>query len=367
MSIQPCLERAAKHPALRVRQSEPLNAGPPLDLLAETFVTPSERFFVRNHADPPAIDPASYRVTVEGMVRRPLSLGLADLRSLPRRRLIATLQCAGNRRDELVPFGAIPGELPWGADAISTAEWTGTPLRAVLEAAGVTDGAAHVAFQGLDTLVKHGEAISFGGSIPLAKALGDEVLLVAEMNDEPLPPIHGGPLRVVVPGHIGARSVKWLASITPQAAPSSNYFQAHAYKLFPPGITAETVDWKAGLMLGEMSLTAAICSPTAGARLGAGPVRISGYSMAGGARSIERVELTIDGGGTWQQARLGPAHPWSWRLWDAEVTLPPGRHVIAARAWDSAANTQPEDIRSIWNFKGYMNNAWHRIEVEVAG
>jgi sulfite oxidase len=356
-------DRARKHPAMSVRQEAPFNGGPPLWALASSFVTPTDLFFVRSHAGTPDVDPQRYRLAVGGLVRRPLSLSLADLAALPHASVRATLQCAGNRRDELLAVGPVPDELAWGADAISTAEWSGVPLSAVLAEAGVEPGAAHVAFESLDTVERGGSRFSFGGSVPLAKALAGEVLLADRMNGEPLAPAHGFPLRVVVPGYIGARSVKWLGSVVAQAAPSDNYFQAHAYKLFPPGVTPETVDWSGGLMLGELSVTAAICAPTAGARVPAGPIAVSGYAMAGGGRTVERVDLSADGGHTWAQAQLGEGAAWTWRLWRAEVELAPGPCELVVRAWDSAANTQPEAVRSTWNFKGYMNNAWHRVAV----
>jgi sulfite oxidase len=186
------------------------------------------------------------------------------------------------------------------------------------------------------------------------------------MNGAPLPPVHGFPLRLVAPGYIGARSVKWLKSITVQSAPSDNYFQAHAYKLFPPHIDKETVRWERGLMLGEMSLTSAICEPAAGARIPAGSALVRGYAMVGGERQVARVEVSADGGASWTEAQLlGDARAWTWRLWEAEVEMTRGRRTLIVRAVDSAANSQPPSVDQVWNFKGYMNNAWHRVDIDV--
>lgn len=357
-----------KHPAFIIRQREPFNGGPPLGLLCRSLITPGELFFVRNHGTIPEVDPNAYRLVVDGLARRPLRLSLDDLRALPAATVTATLECAGNRRDELIAVAPVPGETPWGAEAVGTAVWRGVPLREVLAAAGVAEGARHVAFLGLDEVVRKGEQIGFGGSVPLEKALNPEVLLAYEMNGEPLPPTHGFPLRVVVPGYIGARSVKWLSSVTLQATPSSHYFQAHAYKLFPPQECPETVNWAGGIMLGELSVNAVICQPAPGAAIPAGQVLIEGYAFAGGNRCVERVDVSADGGETWVVAELPGEHvPWTWRLWRARLDLRPGSYRLVARAWDSAANTQPENLRSVWNFKGYMNNAWHRVEVEVRG
>lgn len=368
MADQPADSPAGKHAAFLVRTRAPLNGGPPPDLIDRAEHTPADLFFVRNHGTLPSLDPAGFQLEVGGMVDRRLALTLGELKArFPRTELAATLQCAGNRRDELHAVKPIPGEVLWGAEAISSAVWAGAPLREVLLAAGVAPGAAHVAFAGHDEVERQGRRFTFGGSIALDKALGPEVLLAYEMNGAPLPAVHGFPLRAIVPGHIGARSVKWLGAITLQAEPSENYFQAHAYKLFPADIDAETVDWQGGLMLGEASLTSVICRPAPGARLPAGPTLVAGYAYAGGGRGIARVDVSADNGASWAQAELcGRPERWAWRLWRAQIDLPPGRHTLVARAWDTAANTQPEAQQQLWNFKGYMNNAWHRVPVHVA-
>ncbi|GAB4155605.1 MAG: sulfite oxidase [Roseiflexaceae bacterium] len=358
-------DQAAKDPELLVRQADPLNGGPPPNQLVEAFITPTARFFVRSHAHAPVIDADAYTIRIDGLVERPQTLTLADLGGFPRHTITATLQCAGNRRDELLALGPIPDELAWGSDAISTADWSGVRLSDLLAAAGARATAAHVAFLSHDLVHKHGQSFPFGASIPLHKALANEVLLADQMNGEQLPAIHGGPIRLIVPGYIGARSVKWLAHITLQTEPSANYFQTHAYKLFPPTTTAATVDWSDGMMLGELSVTSAICTPSDGCHLSPGPLRISGYAMAGGDRTIERVEFSLDAGQTWQQAQLGERKAWAWRFWEGMIELKPGRYQLMVRAWDSAANTQPAQLAEVWNFKGYMNNAWHRIQLIV--
>jgi len=358
-----------KHPQFRVLETEPYNGEAPVDLLLERSETSTELFYVRNHAPVPEVDAGAFRLEVGGLVRRPLSLSLEALRrKFPVVDVPATLQCAGNRRDELVRVRPVPGEAPWGAGVVSHARWRGVPLAAVLEAAEVTEGAAHVAFAGLDRVEKGGERIPFGGSIPLARALAGggapPVLLAWEMNGEPLPPEHGYPLRVVVPGYIGARSVKWLGSVRVQEAPSDNYYQARSYKLFPPHVGPEDADWSSGLMLGELSLTSVIGAPRDGEEVPRGRVAVRGYAMAGGERTVERVEVSADGGRSWIVAAHEPAPPGVWTFWRAELDLPAGDQEIVCRAWDSAANTQPERVEPLWNFKGYMNNAWHRVRVQ---
>jgi len=356
---------AGKHPALLVREAEPLNAGPPPELQRAAFVTPTELFFVRNHAPVPRLDPDAFRLAVRGLVERSLELSLAELgERFPRAEVTATLQCAGQRRDELAAVRPVPGELPWGAEPVSNACWAGVRLADVLTAAGPEPGARHAVFRGLDEVEREGRRFGFGGSVPLAKALSPEVLLATEMNGEPLPPVHGGPLRVVVPGYIGARSVKWLAEIELSSRSSDNYFQAKAYRLYPSHVSKETADPAQAFELGELAVTSTITSPRAGEAVGPGPVRVEGIALAGGGRRVERVELSGDGGATWTPAGLGAeGDGWTWRFFAGEVALVPGRDEIAARAWDSAAQTQPESAAAVWNHKGYMNSSWARVRV----
>ena len=356
-----------KDPTMIVYQEHPWNVGAPAECVRQTFLTPKERFFVRNHSRVPAVDVQRYRLTVTGMVHSPLHLSLDELRAaFPEAQVVATLQCAGHRRKELAALRPIPGEIPWGAAAMSTATWRGVPLREVLLAAGMAAGAQHVAFLGLDMMERGGEPFAFGGSIPIEKAMSPETLLAYEMNGESLPLPHGFPLRVVVPGYIGARSVKWVTNVHVQAHPSTNYFQEHAYKLFPAHVQAEQADWATGQMLGELPLNAVICHPQEGERMAAGPIRIEGYAITGAGGQIERVELSVDEGATWTSATfLEPSSPWAWRFWEATLTLPAGSYELAVRAWDSAGRTQPQDARQVWNWKGYLNNAWHRVKMVI--
>ncbi len=247
---------------------------------------------------------------------------------------------------------------------MSNAEWSGVPLKEVLAAAGARPGVRHAAFTGLDETERHGHRFSFGGSIPVGKAAHPEVLLADTMNGEPLPPVHGAPLRVVVPGYIGARSVKWLSRITLQETPSDNYFQATAYRLFPPHFGPDNVVWEQGLMLGEAPINSVILSPAEEDAVPAGRVVVRGWALAGGDRQVARVEVSAEGGKTWTVADLDTEDgDYTWRLWEAALELGPGDHEIACRAWDTAAQTQPEHASQVWNFKGYANNAWHRVRV----
>jgi sulfite oxidase len=344
----------------------PYNAEPPAELLVETHGTPQELFFVRNHGAVPEVDVESFRLTIGGAVRKPLRISLAELRSkFPKTLITATLQCAGNRRSDLLSLAPIPDEVPWEAQAIGTATWGGVALAEVLRAAELTGDPGHIAFGGLDEVEKAGTRFGFGGSISQAKAMSPEVVLAYEMDGKPLPPAHGFPLRAVVPGYLGARSVKWLSSINAQSEPSRNYFQAKAYKLFPPHVRAETADGEKGAVIEQMPVNSAICMPR-GESLPAGPVEIRGYAIGKGGDKIDEVQFSTDGGARWMKAELQGVNRWAWCLWRISLELRAGSYEFAVRARDASGNTQPPDVRSVWNFKGYANNAWHRVRVHVA-
>jgi sulfite oxidase len=348
-----------------VHERDPYNAEPPRAVLADQALTPVEAFYARNHGPIPTLDPRTWRLAVSGLVSRDLELSLDDLKTwYPPQTLTATLQCAGNRRAGLIEVKDIPGEHPWGPGAISTAEWTGVRLADILHAAGLLPGAAHVAFTAPDVSQMADPPQPYGGSIGLGKALATEVLLAWAMNGRPLPAAHGAPVRVVVPGYIGARSVKWVQQITVQDTPSASYFQATAYRLLPADADPGRAGPGDGLSLGAVAVNAGILRPDGRSVLAAGPAEVTGYAFAGGDRGIARVDVSTDGGCTWQQARLDPpAGPWAWRHWRAVITLPAGDREITARAWDTAAAVQPESARHLWNPKGYVNNSWARLRV----
>lgn len=353
-----------KDPHFEILKPNPLNAEPPRELLLRSFRTPAELFYVRNHGNIPEVDAFTYRLLVRGLVERPLELSMDALRTrFTEVEVTATLECAGNRRRELMDIDPVDGE-PWREGAIGTAAWSGVRLRDVLEEAGCDARAKHVAFTSLDSVEQDGDRFAFGASIPLDKAQRPEVILAYAMNGAPLPKLHGHPLRVVVPGYLGARSVKWLASINLQEEPSDNYFQQKAYKLLPPDMDAAHIDWKQGLTLGELPVNAAICVPTDGAVVTAGPLEVRGYAFAGGGRAIERVEISLDAGEHWRTAELEEAGDgFSWRLFRAQVEVTRGEVELIVRAWDAAAQTQPSNPEETWNAKGYVNNAWHRVRV----
>jgi sulfite oxidase len=357
--------RYGKRADLIVHEEEPFNAETGLAALAEGSLTATDAFYVRGHGAVPEADPATWRLRVDGAVERALDLSLGTLREAFREtEVTATLQCAGNRRAGLVAIREIPGEAPWGPGATGTATWTGVALADVLALAGPLREAADVGFEGADVCPAAEPPQRFGGSIPLDKACRPEVLLAWAMNGAPLQPVHGAPLRVVVPGYIGARSVKWLERIEVRSSPWPGYFQHVAYRLLPEDATPGP---GAGTPLGLVALNADVLSPADGETVAAGPIEVRGYAFAGGERHVARVDVSLDGGTTWSQAELlDDLGRWAWRHWRKTVDLPPGEHEIVVRAWDSSAATQPEDEAALWNPKGYVNNARPRVRVQAA-
>jgi sulfite oxidase len=351
-----------------VRAQLPFNAEPPASVLAGAEITAVDAFFCRNHGPFPAISPEQWHLTVDGMVDRPLTVTYDQLTTeFTAHAVVATLACAGNRRAELLKVRPIPGKEPWTHGAIATAKWRGARLADVLEAAGVHDDAGlHVAFAAPDVAQEARPVQSYGSSIPLSKALSPEVLLAWEMNSQPLPRVHGGPVRVVVPGYIGARSVKWVTAISVQSVPSQNYFQALDYRILPPEADADTVAPGEGISLSSLALNCDILAPTDDDRVAAGPLTIRGWALAGGGHEVARVDVSVDQGRTWRQAKLDPPPSrWAWRMWSLTVDVDAGPLTLMARAWDDTGAIQPESPASLWNPRGYGNNAYARIELTV--
>jgi sulfite oxidase len=355
--------RFGKRDDLVVHQEEPFNAETGVHALGDS-VTETEAFYVRGHGPVPEIDPDRWRLRVEGLVERELSLSATTLREAFREQTVtATLQCAGNRRARLIAIRDIPGEAPWGPGATGTATWTGVALADVLALAGPLRGASDVGFEGAELCPEAHPVQRFGGSIPLDKASRPEVLLAWAMNGEPLAPVHGAPLRVVVPGYIGARSVKWIERIELRPEPWMGYYQHVVYRLVPPD---EAPGPGVGMPLGLVALNSEILSPRDGDTVPAGPVEVRGYAFAGGDRYVARVDVSKDAGASWTQADLmDDLGRWAWRHWRIIVDLTPGVHELLVRAWDSSAATQPEYDATLWNPKGYVNNARPTIRLHA--
>lgn len=344
--------------------SDGLNSGVRHAGLSDGQVTPLEHFFTRSHAAPPTIDLAAWRLVVHGMVECPLSLSFAELQQFPRREVVATLLCAGLRRDELLAIAPLPGELPWGPEPISTGRWSGVSLRDVLQASGLASDAQHLEFTGLDAVERRGKRFGFGGSITREKALEPDVLVAFALNGQPLSPMHGFPVRTLVPGWIGARSVKWLGRITASAVPSENYFQTHAYRVQREPDAERPGDVTGGVALSEITLNSVILDPSPDQRVAAGEVVLRGWAIGTEACDITTVEYSADGGAQWHAATLDAVQDrWTWTRWQATVVLPAGRHTLMVRAFDASGATQPSELADVWNVKGYLNNAWHRVTI----
>jgi sulfite oxidase len=343
---------------LIVRTPMPYNAEPALAALIADWITPEPLFYVRNHGNTPEIDAAAFRLSVTGLVERELSLSLAELKALGEPvTTAATLTCAGNRRAEFAKTKAVGG-VQWDAGAIGNARWTGLPLASLLKKAGVTGEAKHVWFEGLDACVHDGQTTPFGASIPLGRALAAEpaaALLAWQMNGAALTAKHGAPLRGIVPGYIGARSVKWLTKVVVSDRPSPNYFQAVAYKLLEREDQAAATE-----PIYDFALNSAICVPSPGAAR-ASKLQVAGYALPPGAEGkLARVEVSADEGKSWTAMKLlDEERPACWRRWKGEVSPAADARRLLVRAADSAGRTQPRDMK--WNLKGYLYSAWHEV------
>jgi sulfane dehydrogenase subunit SoxC len=333
------------------------NHGLPLEALRHD-ITPPGLHYLLIHYDIPAVDPAAFRLEIGGAVERPLTLSLDELRGRERVAEPITFECAGNGRALLEPR---PLSQPWLTEAVGTAEWGGTPLKPLLDEAGPSPDAVELLFSALDRGIEGGVPQAYERSLPVGEA--ERGLLAYEMNGAPLPPQHGFPLRLVVPGWYGMQNVKWLIRITVLEEPFTGYQNAVGYRMYD-------ADGTAGEPLTRMLPRSLVIPPgvpdfmTRVRHLEAGPVTLAGRAWSGHA-PIERVEVSTDDGAGFAPAVLDPPlgeHAWrGWRFdWDA----PPGEHVLSSRATDAAGNTQPLDPR--WNLKGYANNAVERIHV-VAG
>lgn len=359
---------AAEESRLLVHSKAPMNAEPPLADLVRSWVTPVETFFIRSHGNTPEIKADSYRLSVEGLVEKPLTLSLADLGHFEQLAVTATLTCAGNRRAEHSRIKPVKG-VQWREGAIGNAQWRGTQLSDVLKKAGVRESAKHVWFEGLDSVEEGGKSFAFGGSIPLDKALLDReaapgALLATAMNDKPLTADHGFPVRMVVPGYIGARSVKWLSKIVVSDRPSPNHFVADVYKLVDVGDPLEVAE---NAPIYRMPLNSAICVPTVGTALKPGRVEVVGYALPPGVPgvSIRKVEVSADQGRTWTEAKLkSPTAEFCWQLWSADIAVASATKELIVRAIDSRGEAQPETVR--WNAKGYLFNAWHHVPLKMS-
>jgi len=332
---------------LVIRNARPLDAESPIEAL-RTFETANDLFFVRSHHALPAAGGPAWTLAIDGDVARPVTLRLDEIRRMRAEHRSVTIECAGNGRGRL-ELPATSG-VQWGFGAISNATWTGVPLAALLERAGVQASALHFWMEAADRSPMPA-APAFLRSIPREIALG-EALVAYEMNGRPLPLLHGGPLRLVVPRWYGMASTKWLTQVHARATESDNHFMVRGYRYADGG----PVDL--------MRVKSLITGPRDGEHVGVGTTRVTGIAWTG-TGTVATVEVSGDTGRTWQNARFTTEpRPGTWRLWEADVAIrTAGEQRVRARATDTAGHTQPEQASP--NPGGYGNNSIHEVRFDA--
>ena len=345
-----------------IRQRQPANFEYPFEQL-DSFLTPNSQFYIRNHFKPPTFDKTSYELKLDGAVSTPLSLRYDDLRAMPSETCAATLECAGNSRIFLFP--PVEGA-QWQLGAVGNAEWTGVPLRHLLEEAGLSDKAVEIVFEGADRGTPKEkpmppEPISYSRSLLRAKALSPETLVAYQMNGEDLTPDHGYPVRLIVPGHYGMASVKWLTGIHAICETFQGYWQTSDYAYW------DRVDGKpVRVPLSAIMIKSQIARPgTYEVVPGGQPYSIFGSSWCGDAE-VKEVEVSTDGGTTWASVEfLDKPLRFAWRRWQFIWQVPDrrGRYELMSRAQDSKGHRQPDEHDP--NFGAYVIDHPFAIEVFV--
>ncbi|KAK4538577.1 hypothetical protein CDCA_CDCA18G4602 [Cyanidium caldarium] len=369
-----------RHPDLvRLTGRHPFNCEPPLRYLKQD-VTAAELHYVRNHGAVPQLVWESHRIEVCGLLKRAATFTMAQLLVLgPLRTVPVTLVCAGNRRKEMNQVKQTIG-FNWGAGGVSTSLWTGVPLANVLRHCGVECGkrARFVSCTGDD----NPSGGPYGTSMPLAMAMdpyGDVLLAVAQ-NGKPLLPDHGFPVRLLVPGWIGGRMVKWLSRIEVTESESTNHYHYFDNRIMPPHVDKDKADaerwwYRPEYLFNELNINSAVIAPDHDEVLpltGRKQERytVQGYAYSGGGRQVTRVEITFDGGHTWEMCEV--RHPfapnWAGRCWawskfrfEVDVLRLFCATEFAVRAWDCSNNTQPYAL--IWNVFGMGNNCCFRVKI----
>jgi len=361
---RPLVKYPQKRPLIQLT-SRPPQLETPFSVYAEGPITPNDAFFVRYHLAgvPYDLDPEKFALKVTGKVDQELSLSLADLRQMPATEIVAVNQCSGNSRGFFEPRVA-GGQL--GNGALGNARWRGVSLKAVLDKAGVQAGARQVTFNGMDGPVMD-TTPDFVKALDVDHARDGEVMLAYAMNGEPLPFLNGFPLRLVVPGYYGTYWVKHLSEITVIESIYDGFWMKTAYRIpdnacacVEPGTAP-----KATIPINKFNTRSFITSLANGAKVKAGqPITIKGFAFDGG-EGIKEVELSIDGGKTWQQAKLGKDFgKYSFREWQLAAMLLAGPHELMVRATNNAGATQ--SAAATWNPAGYMRNVIETTTVTAA-
>jgi DMSO/TMAO reductase YedYZ molybdopterin-dependent catalytic subunit len=337
---------------LIVRSPRPINLEAPLrELTAD--VTPTPLFFVRNNYDGPEIDPAQYVLRVDGEVDNPLTLSLDALRRMEQVTETITLECAGNGRSFHTPKAS---GIQWEYGAVGTAVWKGVRLADVLRLCRPRPAARHVVPNGNDAPPTP-QAPDFIRSHPLSKAMEPHTLLALEMNGQPVPHLHGGPVRLLVPGWVGSASIKWLVQLTLAPQEWNGPFMQRSYR------SPRVDDAKQTYSLQSLECKSVIVSPADQGRVTAGPQTVSGFAWAGEG-TIVAVDVSTDGGQSWAPAALkGDEHRYAWRRWEHAWDARPGAHTVMARASDSLGRYQPASRPP--DPQGYRWNVIHAVRVAV--
>ena len=333
------------------------NRGIPIEALRYE-ITPSGLHYLLTRFDVPHVDETGWRLEVSGLVERPLSLSLNDLKRMPRVTETVTMECAGNGRALVHPR---PIGQPWMFDAVSTARWTGVRLHAVLERAGVRPDTVDVVFRGADHGIERGDEHTYARSLRPAAAVRDEVILAYEMNGAPLEPQHGAPLRLIVPGWYGMASVKWLTRIEALDRAFDGYQQVTNYHYRQtPDEPGEPVT---GIKVRALMVPPGSPDFISRARvLKAGRTVLGGRAWSGFGAAVTRVEAGING--AWHDAELGSRPgPFAWRSWRYEWDATPGEYELSCRATDAAGSVQP--LTPYWTLGGMGNNVIQKIPVLV--
>ncbi|XP_010670929.2 nitrate reductase [NADH] [Beta vulgaris subsp. vulgaris] len=373
---------------IRLTGKHPFNSEPPLTrLMHHGFITPVPLHYVRNHGPVPNAKWEDWTVEVTGLVKRPARFTIDQLvNEFQSREFPVTLVCAGNRRKEQNMVKQSIG-FNWGSAAVSTSVWRGVPLRDVLKRCGILTskkGALNVCFEGAEDLPGGGGS-KYGTSVRRELALDParDIMLAYMQNGEKLSPDHGFPVRMIIPGFIGGRMVKWLKRIIVTTSESDNYYHFKDNRVLPSHVDAELANteawwYKPEFIINELNINSVITTPCheeilpINAWTTQRPYTIRGYAYSGGGRKVTRVELTLDGGETWHVCELDIQEKpskygkyWCWCFWSLEVEVLDllGAKEIAVRAWDEGLNTQPEKL--IWNVMGMMNNCWFRVKTNV--
>jgi DMSO/TMAO reductase YedYZ molybdopterin-dependent catalytic subunit len=340
-AVQAVADDSALQPGLNTLQKQPDNLEFKFSGL-NSFITPTEQFYVRNHFEPPVVDPKTWRLKVAGNVEKPLELSLDDLVEMPEKKQVSLLECAGNGR---VFLKAPQLGLRWELGGVSNGEWTGVTLASILEKAGVKAEAVEVILEGADSGAVNPPFpttpgnIHYARSLPLKKALAPEVMIAYAMNGKPLTVAHGFPARAIVAGWYGMASVKWLSRIIVTNQPFNGYFQTFQYTTWGRKFGQATLE-----PVTEVKVKSQIARPAGFEVVPVGkPYRVHGAAWAG-SKDVAKVELSTDGGKTWKDATIqkGQGGPYSWVFWETQWTpAAKGTQVLMSRATDSAGESQP--------------------------